>query len=123
MPMPASRTRTTAEGPLSVSSRVAKRAICPPGSLNLAALSSRLQRIWESRAGSASRKIGFWGRETASWWPRLSNRSFHPAQLRGQYGGQAHDQEQGRAGRIPEALVAERHAAPDVDELFAARSI
>ena len=57
IPMPVSRTRTTASSP----SRPASSSIRPPGSVYLAALFSRLARTCSSRAASASRGIGLVG--------------------------------------------------------------
>ena len=66
IPMPVSRTRTTASPP----SRPASRRISPPGSVYLMALFSRFQRTCSSLVGSASRRIASSGIDAVNACPR-----------------------------------------------------
>ena len=68
IPIPVSSTPMTTSSP----SRRASRQIRPPGSVYLAALSSRLARTCSSRVGSASSRSSSSGTPTLSSWPRSS---------------------------------------------------
>ncbi len=69
MPMPLSRTETTARLP----SFRRLMPICPPGRVYFAELLRRLAKTWVSRTLSPCTMIGSGGRSTVSWCPAASS--------------------------------------------------